>query len=143
MSGEEFLIKFKSSSALSITQWLAPEVMSFFGSVIVFIVLKRASSVAVIEAVNGDALEAGNKIQLPDTSFEVSPEKWKLLIGAGKVLSLLALCATGALQPSIPSVVYYIVFLGAATWWGCNKELERCEMIFLKNLCPTHVLMMN
>jgi hypothetical protein len=102
----------------------------------VFIVLKRAASV-VVEAVNGDALEAGNQIQLPDTDNEISPEKWKLLIGAGKVLSLLALCATGALQPSVPSVVYYIVFLGAATWWGCNKELERCEMISPENLCPT------
>jgi hypothetical protein len=103
--------------------------MSFFGSIIVFIVLKRASGV-VVEAINGDALEAGNQVPPPaEAENEVSPEKWKLLIGAGKVLSLLALCATGALQPSVPSVVYYIVFLGAATWWGCNKELERCEII--------------
>lgn len=108
--------------------------MSFFGSIIVFIVLKRASGVAV-EAVNGDALEAGNQVPSPPTAEaenDVSPEKWKLLIGAGKVLSLLALCVTGALQPSVPSVVYYIVFLGAATWWGCNKELERCEIIVSK-----------
>lgn len=109
--------------------------MSFFGSIIVFIVLKRASGVAVIvEAINGDALEAGNQPAPPtvEAENEVSLEKWKLLIGAGKVLSLLALCATGALQPSVPSVVYYIVFLGAATWWGCNKELERCEIIVPK-----------
>lgn len=100
--------------------------MSFFGSIIVFIVLKRASAVDVIvEAINGDSLEAGNQNPLPDADDELSLEKWKLLNGAGKVLSLLALCATGALQPSIPSLVYYIVFLGAATWWGCNKELER------------------
>lgn len=121
-------IKFKYYSPISITQWLAPEVMSFFGSIIVFLVLKRASSSDVIaETRNGGALEAGNHNQLPDADEELSLEKWKLLNGAGKVLSLLALCATGALQPSIPSSVYYIVFLGAATWWGCNKELERCE----------------
>lgn len=113
-------------STISITQWLAPEIMAFFGSIIVFIVLKRASSsdITVVQA-NGDALEAGNQNQLPDVEDELSLEKWKLMNGAGKVLSLLALCATGALQPSIPSLVYYIVFLGAATWWGCNKELER------------------
>lgn len=105
--------------------------MSFFGSIIVFIVLKRASaSQIVVEAVNGDALEAGNQLPLPEADDELSLEKWKLVNGAGKVLSLLALCATGALQPSIPSAVYYIVFLGAATWWGCNKELERCEKIY-------------
>jgi hypothetical protein len=103
--------------------------MSFFGSIIIFIVLKRASG-SPIEQINGDALEAGNQNHAQDAVNEIGPEKWKLLIGAGKVLSLLALCATGALQPSVPSVIYYIVFLGAATWWGCNKELERCEIFY-------------
>lgn len=56
---------------------------------------------------------------------ELSIEKWKILVNAGKVLTLLALSATGALQPSALSGVYYIVFLGAATWWGMNKQLER------------------
>lgn len=111
-------------SVISITQWLAPEVMSFFGSIIVFFVLKRASGVDP-EPATGNGVEAGSQQQ--QAVNEIGPEKWKLLVGAGKVLSLLALCATGALQPSIPSLVYYIVFLGAATWWGCNKELERCE----------------
>lgn len=133
---------FTPFSALSITQWLAPEVISFFSSIIIFIVLKRASGVT-IEAINGDVVEGGNQNQIPDGDNDVSLEKWKLLIGAGKVLSLLALCATGALQPSIPSVVYYIVFLGAATWWGCNKELERCETIFCLNLYSTHGVMFN
>lgn len=113
------------------TQWLGPEVLSFFGSIIVFFVLRSASSV-VATSLNDDAVENGNQIQVAEIENDVSPEKWKLLIGAGKVLSLLALCATGALQPSIPSLVYYIVFLGAATWWGCNKELERCEIIARK-----------
>lgn len=113
--------------------------MSFFGSIIVFIVLRRAAG-ANVQAINGDALETGNQSQMLAADNEVSPEKWKLLIGAGKVLSLLALCATGALQPSIPSLVYYIVFLGAATWWGCNKELERCEMISPKFM-STHIVM--
>lgn len=124
------LVRLDELDVLSITQWLAPEVMSFFGSIIVFFVLKRAAGPPP-EAINGDALEGGNQNQQPDDKEEneVSPEKWKLLVGAGKVLSLIALCCAGALQPSIPSLVYYIVFLGAATWWGCNKELERCEII--------------
>lgn len=125
---EIILLKLDSFSAFSITQWLGPEVLSFVGSIIVFFVLKSASGDAV-ETTNGEMLEAGNQNQQTDNMNDVSPEKWKLLIGAAKVLSLIALCATGALQPSIPSLVYYIVFLGAATWWGCNKELERCEII--------------
>lgn len=113
----------KNFSAISITQWIGPEIMSFFGSIIVFIILRRASGITN-EGSNG-VLEDGNQNELANAEDMTSPEKWKLLVGAGKVLSLLALCATGALQPSILSVIYYIVFLGAATWWGCNKELER------------------
>lgn len=109
--------------------------MSFFGSIVIFIVLKRASASEVVTA-NGNALESGNQNHMPDVEDITSPEKWKLLIGAGKVLSLVALCCTGALQPSILSVIYYIVFLGAATWWGCNKELERCEIIVRKINVP-------
>lgn len=116
------------SSAFSVTQWLGPEVLSFFGSITVFFVLKSASGIPA-ESINENVLETGNQAHQSDTENNVSPEKWKLLIGAGKVLSLLALCATGAIQPSIPSLVYYIVFLGAATWWGCNKELERYVII--------------
>lgn len=134
------LVRLDELDALSITQWIAPEVMSFFGSIIVFFVLKRAAG-APPEAINGDALEGGNQAPEKEEN-ETSPEKWKLLVGAGKVLSLIALCATGALQPSIPSLIYYIVFLGAATWWGCNKELERCEII-AQMLFSTHHVMTN
>lgn len=109
-------------SALSITQWLAPEVISFIGSIIVFIVLKKASAIAVFETEDGVA-----PLEPVEPESELSPEKWQLLLGVGKVVSLIALCATGALQPSVLSFVYYAVFLGAATWWGCNRELERCE----------------
>lgn len=98
------------------------KIISFLGSIIVLIALKKASAVYV-EDENQDANQNQNPPQSPET--ELSPEKWKVLAGTGKVLSLLALCATGALQPSIPSVVYYLVFLGAASWWGCNKGLER------------------
>ena len=105
--------------------------MSFFGTIVVFIVIKRASGVNSEHVIGGDGVESANQESQPNnTENEVSPEKWKLLIGAGKVLSLLALCATGSLQPSLPSFIYYLVFLGAATFWGCNKELERCEIIF-------------
>lgn len=112
-----------SSSALSITQWIAPEVISFVGSIVVFIVLKKASTVEVQESEDGEQPPLA-PVELEN---ELSPEKWQLLLGVGKVVSLIALCVTGALQPSVLSFVYYAVFLGAATWWGCNRELERCE----------------
>lgn len=119
-------------SALSVAQWLAPEVMSYFGSICLFLILRRASA-EIVDPEQQPAdqeAEAGGDNTPPPPENEISFEKWKVVLGAGKVLSLIALCVTGALQPSVPSVVYYLVFLGAATWWGCNKELERCERNF-------------
>lgn len=95
-----------------------------------FIVLKKASTPTEIENPEDESGEAPppQRQQSVELENELSPEKWKLLLGVGKVVSLIALCATGALQPSVLSFVYYAIFLGAATWWGCNKELERCEI---------------
>lgn len=93
-----------------------------------FIVLKKASAPTTYQNAEGDSEEAAlPQEQSVELENELSPEKWNMILGVGKVVSLIALCATGALQPSVLSFVYYAVFLGAATWWGCNRELERCE----------------
>lgn len=121
------LVRLDELDAISITQWLAPEVISFVGSITIFIVLRKSSTL-IVENLNGDAGDsAPTSMQpiLPEYEQELTLEKWKVLMRAGKILSLLVLCATGALQPSALSVVYYFVFLGAATWWGCNKQLEK------------------
>lgn len=44
---------------------------------------------------------------------------------SGKYLALLLLLLTGALRPSVTSAVYYLVFLGGATWWASFKDLGR------------------
>ncbi|CAO1375472.1 unnamed protein product [Diamesa hyperborea] len=125
------LVRLDNLDVISLIQWLAPEIVMFVGSIVVFIVLKKASGASVTSLNGGDPLEAGIP-PIADNIPELSTEKWKLFVGVGKVLSLLALCLTGALQPSIPSAIYFIVFLGAATWWGCNKELERVFAIVLR-----------
>lgn len=38
---------------------------------------------------------------------------------------LASLCITAALQPSVEGGFYFLVFLGTATWWACNKELRK------------------
>jgi piezo-type mechanosensitive ion channel component 1/2 len=122
------LVRLDELDAISITQYLAPEVISFVSSIVIFIVLRKSTAINV-ENLNGidggDSAPTSMQPILPETEHEFSLEKWKVLVQAGKILSLLALCTIGAIQPSVLSVVYYIVFLGAATWWGCNKQLER------------------
>ncbi|XP_070500560.1 piezo-type mechanosensitive ion channel component isoform X4 [Chironomus tepperi] len=130
-------VRLDNLDVLSIIQWLAPEVIAFFGSIIVTIILRRSSAVNV-QALDTDTNNEGTSNnqspptqQLPDV-HEIGLEKWRILVKAGKILSLLSLCATGALQPSALSVIYYLVFLGSATWWAMNKQLERAFAIVLR-----------
>ena len=120
-------------SAVTITHYVAPEVLSLFGSVIIFIVLKPSKNRSVVlQDESGEAEAQVENSVTDEENYFIGPDKWRLVLGVGKVLSLIALCLAGAVQPSVPSVFYYIVFLGAATWWGCNKELERTFAIFLR-----------
>lgn len=114
---------------MTITQFLAPEVLCLVGSVFIFLALRpRKRQDEVLPDDSGEA----QVVTPDDDNYFLGPDKWRLLLGAGKVLSLIALCLAGAIQPSVPSAIYFIVFLGAATWWGCNKELERTFAIFLR-----------
>jgi piezo-type mechanosensitive ion channel component 1/2 len=125
------LVRLDELDALNITKWIAPEVLAFFGSIIIAIVLRRSS--ALNEQILSEEIQNGNHPESVEVNHELGLEKWRVLVRAGKILSLLALCATGALQPSVLSVVYYLIFLIAATWWGMNKQLSRydCLSIFI------------
>ena len=123
-------VRLDDLDVLSIIQWLAPEVIAFFGSIIVTIILRRSSALHV-QTLNTESNNEGTSNnqpspiqQLPEV-HEIGLEKWRILVKAGKILSLLSLCATGALQPSALSAIYYLVFLGSATWWSMNRQLER------------------
>lgn len=132
------VVRLDDLSAFQIVQWLAPEVISFIGSIVIFIVLRKSSAINV-ESLNTDANDsAPTSMQpiLPEQDNEISLEKWKVMVRVGNVLTLLILCATGALQPSALSAIYYLVFLGAVTWWGCNRVLERYSWRrFIARLC--------
>lgn len=43
----------------------------------------------------------------------------------GTYVVLASLACNAALKPSIEAAFYFLVFLGAATWWACNRELRR------------------
>lgn len=45
--------------------------------------------------------------------------------GIGTYVVLASLCCVAALKPSIEAAFYFLVFLGAATCWACNKELQK------------------
>lgn len=43
----------------------------------------------------------------------------------GTYVVLASLCCAAALKPSIQAAFYFLMFLGAATWWACNKKLRK------------------
>lgn len=41
----------------------------------------------------------------------------------GTYVVLASLCWTASLKPSVEGGFYFVVFMAAATWWACNREL--------------------
>jgi hypothetical protein len=79
----------------------------------------------IVETRNGDVLK------MQDNG---SSTKWLILSNVAKILSLATLCVVATIQPSVLSFIYFLVFLGAITWWGCNQELERYFFLFCENI---------
>lgn len=130
------LVRLDNLGAVSITQWIAPDLISLLGSITVFFVLKRKATASA----ETETVEDGNENPPSNTDNEINPERWKILTSVGKVTSLTVLCITGAVQPSTLNFVYYIVFLGVASWWACNKKLERYLFLFLLHEKPYFLL---
>lgn len=112
------LVRLDSLDAVSIMQWIAPEMIALSGSIIALFILRQSA-----KKVN-ETVESEN--QTHSTDAENNPENRKTLVNVGKAVSLIALCVTGALQPSALNFVYFIVFLGSSTWWASNRRLKRC-----------------
>ena len=48
----------------------------------------------------------------------------------GQFLVVLLLAASGIAFPSVISSIYFLTFLGVATWWSCYKSLGRKFAVF-------------
>ena len=48
----------------------------------------------------------------------------------GQFLVVLLLAASGIAFPSVISSIYFLTFLGMATWWSCYKSLGRKFAVF-------------
>ncbi|XP_058124617.1 piezo-type mechanosensitive ion channel component isoform X2 [Anopheles coustani] len=141
------LVSFNGLGAWMVVYWLAPEVLLFVGAIIVHILLRKLTGVIVprrrANASTADDTEQGTVASsvLESTSVVpeeepqrslISPERLPFFTKLGVLLSMCMLCVTGILQPSALSGVYFIVFLGAASWWACYKQLDRAFGIVLK-----------
>lgn len=97
-------------------------------SILLFTLLKKVSKNRKEEQNSLKAILISNSIEstkfVPKT-YVLSEEKQNILVSMGKYSSLFALFLSGAIQPSLTSLVYFGTFLTASTWLGCNLKLNK------------------
>lgn len=111
--------------------WFLPDVVMFISTVVVFVLLRKM----IIRPQAATSVEAPPAIEPPKTKRnginfeEVSPETLLIMKQIGTFLAMVTLLLAATLRPSVPGSVYFIVFLGAATWWSCYRELSKLVLI--------------
>ncbi|XP_055550145.1 piezo-type mechanosensitive ion channel component isoform X2 [Wyeomyia smithii] len=129
------LVKFGDLDASMVVYWISPEIIMSFTAVIVFVILRKLSAENIGSGqgpASPSSLEAPEMQSLRYDSNPVSREKLAFLTKFGVLLSVAMLCLAAVLQPSVPSGIYFVIFLGSATWWACYKELNRAFGIVLR-----------
>uniref|UniRef100_A0AAG5DE22 Piezo-type mechanosensitive ion channel component n=1 Tax=Anopheles atroparvus TaxID=41427 RepID=A0AAG5DE22_ANOAO len=145
------IVSFTGLGAWMVVYWLAPEVILLIGAVVVHIALRKLTGVIVPRrrrdrtnaGATADDTEQGTVSSSVQESVSaapeeepqrslISPERLPFFTKLGVLLSMCMLCVTGILQPSALSSVYFLVFLGAASWWACYKQLDRAFGVVLK-----------
>ncbi|XP_035907430.1 piezo-type mechanosensitive ion channel component isoform X4 [Anopheles stephensi] len=150
------IVSFNQLGAWMVVYWLAPEVILISCVFVVHLALRKLTGVIVprgqrrrragddansttaqddTEQGNGSVQESqatGDPAESEPQTSLISPERLPFFTKLGVLLSMCMLCVVGIIQPSALSGVYFIVFLGAASWWACYKKLDRAFGIVLK-----------
>lgn len=128
------IINFFLYSIYTILEWCLPDVLLLLMSIIVFIVLRKIAigggggTVDNNNINNNIDIEGSEQNEIVQTyNFEegYTPENFVFLRKLGVIIAMITLLLAAVLRPSVPGGIYFLVFLGAATWWACFKELEK------------------
>ncbi|XP_077295229.1 piezo type mechanosensitive ion channel component [Arctopsyche grandis] len=112
------LVDLNNLDATTVLVWVSPEILMLVSSTIIYIIISKLCKGA----------------QEDETQTNNTKRKGSFIVNFGKYLSLFMLLISGCLRPSILSGLYYLSFLGGATWWACGKELSRGFAIVCKCL---------
>ncbi|XP_039764794.1 piezo-type mechanosensitive ion channel component isoform X2 [Pararge aegeria] len=104
------LVSYNGIDPLMATHYLAPELVVFGSSLVVYLIVRTL----LIGSPNDEVLRKDSKHQ-----------KFPLLTSAGKYIALFLLMFSGIMRPSVTSGIYFLVFMGAATAWAVGRPLER------------------
>ncbi|XP_078033569.1 piezo type mechanosensitive ion channel component isoform X1 [Augochlora pura] len=115
-------VRLDNASAWEVFFWLIPEVIVLPSTVAIYSIcryLTKKPSTDVEDDISVRRATASKKAE--DSTAKII----NFLGRIGTYLVLASLCIMSSLNPSIEAGFYFLVFLGAATWWACNKELRK------------------
>ncbi|XP_034951283.1 piezo-type mechanosensitive ion channel component isoform X2 [Chelonus insularis] len=117
------LVRMDHASVFEIFFWLIPEIAALPVMIIVYILCRRFTSEEKKDLEN-TPLETRLQpiIKKPD---DKNIKIINFLGRIGTYVVLASLCYAAAMTPSVEGGFYFLMFLGAATWWACNRELSR------------------
>nr|CAD7432632.1 unnamed protein product [Timema monikensis] len=126
------LVKLDHLEVYTGVRMMAPEVIMLVSSITIYILCSKVTKERRPSHLS-DVSTPSTAAILPQVSSSLVHKKHLgFLVSLGKYLTVVSLCVAGAIRPSIPGAVYFLVFLGAMTWWACYKELGRAFAVVLR-----------
>ncbi|XP_054011749.1 piezo-type mechanosensitive ion channel component isoform X2 [Hylaeus anthracinus] len=116
-------VRLDSASVWEIFFWLTPELIVLPVTVTVYFICRSLTQNPATDVEDDTSLRQGT---VASKKNEDRTTKIINILGhIGTYVVLASLCITASLKPSMEGGFYFLVFLGAATWWACNKELRK------------------
>ncbi|KAK2582220.1 hypothetical protein KPH14_004571 [Odynerus spinipes] len=117
------LVRLDSATVWEVFYWLTPEFVLLPTTIIMYILCRFLTQVSP-----GDDEEDVSVQRVNATGKKTEHRTTKIINFFGRIGTyavLASLCCVASLKPSVEGAFYFLVFLGAATWWACNKELRK------------------
>ncbi|XP_043265377.1 piezo-type mechanosensitive ion channel component [Colletes gigas] len=134
-------VRLDNASVWSIFFWLTPELVVLPVTVAVYFICRFLTQKPM------NNVEEGASLHRETVASKKTEDRTAKIINflgrIGTYVVMASLCITASLKPSVEGGIYFLVFLGAATWWACNKELRKgfavlCKIVMV--LVILHIL---
>ncbi|XP_057329611.1 piezo-type mechanosensitive ion channel component isoform X5 [Microplitis mediator] len=141
------LVHMDRATVFEVFYWLLPEIVTLPIMITLYCLCRRFTSESYQQDPENSSIQ-DQHLQSSLTKFaeERNTKIINFLGRIGTYIVLASLCYTATLSPSVEGGFYFLVFLGAATWWACNRELVRnfaivCRIVMVVVVCHIVVLM--
>lgn len=115
--------------------WIVPDVVAFFGSIAVIILIRKASTDRKFEQELKTVLIKGSESSEEHQRLDLmTKRRYKKLKTFGILSTAASLCMSGIVHPSILNGIYFLSFLGSSTWLSCNRTLGTKYAVLLRIL---------